>query len=202
MDAFKKFHDIYYPERLKPAPKRHAWDEQVIGRGTRKKRGRGVAADALVDATDPKYRKFTQPVADLADKVLPGGVANKFLDVYYTGIGALGNLLGGKSEAERQAEAEARRAAEEAKARAAYESAQSVYGVGNTEDDLLNALAEAQASGDWTNYTRIQNARYQEGQRQRAAANPSRSSASFNPFGGSIRKRPRTRAKRRMARLD
>lgn len=145
-------------------------------------RGGSAAADALVNASDPKYRNFTQPVADLADKVLPGGAANKFLDIYYAGIGALGNLLGGKSDEQRRAEAEARRAEEEAKARAAYESAQSVYGPGNSEDDLLAALADAQQTGDWSDYTRIQNARYQEGQRQRAAANPSSSAGSFDPF--------------------
>lgn len=92
---FKRFQDIYYPSQE---------TNRTGGCFGGVKRGRGAAADALVNASDPSFRKFTQPVADLADKILPGGAANKFLDVYYSGIGALGDLLGGKSDSQREAE--------------------------------------------------------------------------------------------------
>lgn len=172
---FKRFQELYYPEETKRKG-------GCFG-GGRVKRGRGAAADALVNASDPSFRKFTQPVADLADKILPGGAANRFLDVYYSGIGALGNLLGGKSDSQRHQEWLDEQEAKQAASTAEYATeqrrqAKQVFGE-DVPAELEDAIAEGEQSRDWKQHSELSNRLYQDKEQANVAANSKARSAAL-----------------------
>lgn len=198
---FKRFRELYYPEETKrkggcwgtgvsdvfprseTKPARHIPRPLGPISGGRVKRGRGAAADALVNASDPSFRKFTQPVADLADKILPGGAANKFLDVYYSGIGALGNLLGGKSDSQRHQEWLDEQEAKQAAAAAEYAAqerrqAKAVHG-DNIPPELEAALAEGEQTRDWKDYNELRNQLFEGKKEADIAANSKARSAAL-----------------------